>query len=86
MEIANIFKTKPDSVNAQGTKFWLDKFSTDYAKDKGLKNTKVFYIEDKKEYQTRVIIKDNKYESENQVLESIFYKIDLLAYLEKDKR
>ena len=81
----DIFKTKPDFINAQGTEFWLDKFSTYYAKKKGLKNTKVFYLKDKKGYKTRVIIKDGKYGDESQSLEGIGIKIDLLAFLEKEK-
>lgn len=85
MEV-DIFKTKPDFINAQGTKFWLDKFNTDYAKNKGLKNTKVFYLKDKKGYKTRTIIKDGKYKSENQSLEAIGIKIDLLAFLEKEEK
>ncbi len=82
----DIFQTKPDFVNEQGTKFWLDKFNTDYAKKKGLKNTKVFFLEDKKGYKTRVIIKNGKYKSEGQVLENIGIKIDLMAFLIKKEK
>ena len=79
----DIFKTKPDLINIEGTNFWLDRSSTNYAKKKGLKNTKVFYLKDRKGYKTRVIIKDGKYEGEDQTIDGIGIKIDLLAFLEK---
>ena len=71
----------PDKINKEGTRFWLDKCTTDYAKQKGLKGIKVFIIEDRNGYQTRVITKGKKYLYEHQNLEAIGIRIDMLTLL-----
>lgn len=85
MNILNdIFLTQPDAINKEGTKFWLDKDMTAYAKEKNLKNIKVFYMQNKHGEKTRAIIENNEYIYDSQLLESIAVKIDMLAMIKEN--
>jgi hypothetical protein len=79
----DIFSTKPDFINEQGSKFWLDKSSTNYAKTKKLKNIQVLLAENKKGDKTRIITENGKPIYDSQLLENIGMRIDLLAMLKK---
>ena len=79
----DIFKTKPYFVNELGTKFWLDKSSIDYAKEKKLKEVKVYYLEDKKGYKTRAIVQNHKYVFESQKLEDIVVHLDIMSLIKE---
>ena len=79
----DIFETKPDAVNKEGTSFWLDKDTTNYAKQIGLKNVKVLYLKTKGGYITRVIIENNDYVFENQRLEDIGVHLDMMRVIKE---
>ena len=53
------FHKKPDFVNEQGVKWWLDKSLTMYAVDKGLQ-VQVFLVEEPNGYKTRLIIENGE--------------------------
>ena len=77
--LQDIFETKPDAVNSEGTSFWIDKEATRYATDKGLTGIKVMYLRDKTGYKTRVVVKDQKYIFESQKLEDLYVHLDILV-------
>ncbi len=74
------FESEPHAVNEEGTKFWLDKDTTNYARLKGLKDVVVFIFESKDGYQARCITENGKWLDEDRTLEGIGVKIDLLAF------
>jgi len=75
----DIFKTKPHYINSQGTKFWLDTTSTDYAKLKKLRNVQVYCAENTAMEKTRIIVKDNELVYSNTDLEAIGAHLDIMS-------
>ncbi|TXG86114.1 MAG: hypothetical protein E6R13_01120 [Spirochaetes bacterium] len=77
-----LFETNPDFINTEGTKWWIEKCSTQYAHDsKGIYlDVQVWLVETIDGYRTYVIIDKQKaciiYSS--QLLESIGVYIDIL--------
>ena len=71
----------PDTVNAEGTKFWKDHASTNYAKAQGLKDAVVWLTEAFADgYRTRLLLVDGQVVADEQSVESLGVKIDLLAF------
>jgi len=79
----DIFSTKPDVINEKGTKFWLDKDLTNYAREKGLKNIQVLYAQTIKGYKSRIITENKIPIYDSQLYENIAVKIDILAMIQK---
>lgn len=74
----------PDFVNELGVKWWLDETTTDYAKQRGLLNTKVWLLEEQNGHRIYVITEDDKIVGESQQLEAIGCKLDVLGFLSKE--
>ena len=75
---------KPDSVNAQGVKWWIDKELTLYANKPdqfgvALHNWKVFMVEEKDGNRIRLLIDDkNSVVDANKAVEPLACKIDFI--------
>jgi len=82
---ANIYTMPPDFVNEQGTEFWLDKSSSEYAHTKGLTTTNVYFVRHKDGGKTRLIIDNHlgKYLGEDTSIEGISTKLDMI-YLDRN--
>ena len=71
----------PDVVNAEGTKFWKDHSSTNYATAQGLKDAVVWITEAFADgYRTRLLIIDGQVVADEQSVEALGVKIDILAF------
>ncbi len=81
--LKDIFETTPEAINKKGTCFWLDNFSTNYAKEIDLKDVKVFFLKDKSGYKTRVIVEKGEYVFENQKLEDICVHLDIMKAIKE---
>lgn len=73
------FDRQPDAVNEAGHKFWLDKSTTQYARDKGLADVQVLFVERSDGYQTRIIAQGGEAIYEDQSLEGIGVQLDIMA-------
>jgi hypothetical protein len=74
---------KPDFVNEEGTKWWLDKGTTEYARKEdingiALPDVTIFLIEDKKGWRTYLITQGQNSIFECQRLEGIGAHIDMM--------
>lgn len=76
--------TSPDAVNAEGTKWWLDRDSTGYGANKGLK-VQVWCVETPDGKKSRLITNKGQIVFESTKLESIGYHLDMLAFLAQSK-
>lgn len=75
-------KREPDAVNEMGVKFWFDPDLTQYAKQKGLKNVQVFFVEhDGKKF--RGIAQDGQLVFESTRYEDTCFHIDIMAAYEQ---
>ena len=74
--------TDPYFVNDEGTKWWKDQHTTDYATRKDNNDISLevycFYIESITGYRTRVLVDRNGVLCEDQTLEGIGSKIDVI--------
>jgi len=78
-------KPEPYALNDEGTKFWMDDYSTELIQKKGLEY-EVMFAETKDGYKTRAIIdKEQGIMFESQQLESIFIHADVFAYLKRSE-
>ncbi|MDO8610996.1 MAG: hypothetical protein Q7R95_10735 [bacterium] len=69
---------KPDFINGAGIKWWLDKPTTKYAKNK-LKNATVWIVQEPNGYITRLLLIEKDIVAEHQTLEGMACEIDILA-------
>ena len=77
------FNDEPDYVNDEGTKWWLDKSTTDWAQRKDAHGTsldmEVWLVETKDGYMARLLLDaDLRIIDEQQNLEQLAVKIDML--------
>lgn len=70
----------PDFVNSDGVKWWHEKSLSHYAFSKGFTDTNVWIIERLDGYKTFVFTDNKIILAEDNTLEGIGIKIDLLAY------
>jgi len=82
---------EPDFVNEKGVKWWLDKAISDYAQKADQNGIKVdatgFVIEMQNGFRSYVLLsKGGKILSDDQKLEAIYCKIDILKLAEKYDR
>lgn len=73
----------PDSVNEEGTKWWFDKNTTDYARRPNsngttLDDVMVFIVETKDGYRTRLLVEKGEIIWEGQKLEAACGAIDIM--------
>ena len=81
-----LWENEPDFINEEGVKWWLDKSTTEYAREEDLNGTKldvkVWAVELPDKTRTRVIIdSDNNIICDNQSLEAILIRIDAAKIL-----
>ena len=77
------FNDEPDFINEQGTKYWVDKPTTQYAQRENLNGVSldmvVYLAETENGYMARLLIdKDQNIIAEEQNLEQLAVKIDML--------
>lgn len=90
--LTDIFATPPYFVNEEGTKWWVDKELTQYARKEDKNgvslNMTCFIIETKVGYRTRVLVSNvvgsTSILEEDQLYEGMAMKIDLRKYLKHD--
>lgn len=74
------FSTPPDFVNEKGIKWWIDKDTTEYARNPDNNgiclNVRCFLVQETSGRKTRVIVSDNSIIYENQNYEAFCTKID----------
>lgn len=84
-----LHEKKPDFVNEEGTKWWLDKSLIDWADRGDFKLTDLGYrfwlIEFKTGNRTRLITRDDQVIYDNTSAEAIACRIDVLRLLAQDK-
>ena len=72
---------QPEFVNEKGVKWWQDKETTDYAKRKKL-DAVCWFVEEPNRRRTRILVsKKGEVLEENQSLEGMCCKIDVLKFL-----
>ena len=81
-----IFDRKPDFVNEQGTKWWLDEISTDYAKSKELDIVTIFFAKNIKGEAEYMIFEGEKPVYNTTSREDVGIKIDIMALHESFKK
>lgn len=86
-EILGIDLEKPDAINEKGIKFWLDKKTTDYAKEKdlhgrSLKNIQVMFVQFPSGKMARLITENGEPIYEDGTLEGIGMKIDIMKAMQ----
>jgi len=84
------FADEPDFINEDGTKWWLDKSTTDWAKRKDSHGTSldmiVYLVEKADGYMTRLLLdSEGNLIDEQQNLEQLAVKIDMLKAYERMK-
>jgi len=79
----DVFATKPDAINAEGTSFWLDKDSMEYVQHIKLKNVQVLFLKTQDGYKTRVIVRNGEYLFESQKWEDILCHLDAMNFAKK---
>jgi len=82
------FSDEPDFVNDEGTKWWIDVSTTQYAQREDAHGTVldmvVYLAETKNGYMTRVLLDDDRnIVEEEQNLEALAIKIDMLKANER---
>ena len=77
--LENIWSTPPLTTNELGIKFWLDRSTTSYAKNKGLVDVVVFFTENVEGYRNRIITENQEVVWESRELEAIAAHIDIMA-------
>lgn len=77
----DITKELPDFVNAAGVRWWLEPGLTRYATSKGLNNeVRIWTVERPDGHKTRLLTEHHTVLAEDQTLEGIGLKIDLMAF------
>ena len=84
------FDKEPDFINDEGTKWWIDKVTTQYAQKEDSQGTKLpnvhcFYIELKTGEKLYVLVENNEIIYETQSLEQVGIQIDILKLLKRSK-
>ncbi len=73
----------PDFVDDEGVKWWFEPTLTNYAINKGFNDGKVWVVERPDGYRTRLFTEGSDLLAEDQTIEGICFKIDLLAKAKK---
>ena len=84
------FSGKPNFINEQGVKYWLDQSTSDYANRADIYGTrlkgKAFFVERPDGFKTRLFIGETQdILADDQTLDGIATKIDLLKFIKRDK-
>lgn len=74
-KLSDIFNKKPDFVK-RGVKFWKDKDTTNYIKQKRLRGVSAFFMEDTHGFRARILCEKGKRLWEDLVLEDIGCAVD----------
>ncbi|RJQ30314.1 hypothetical protein C4565_00585 [Candidatus Parcubacteria bacterium] len=74
----------PDHVNDKGVKWWVDKDTTRYAREKLGDNVVVWYTEEPNGRRTRLLTVGDEIEFETQQLEGMLFHIDMLNLVRKE--
>ena len=75
----------PDFVNEDGVKWWKDSRTNEYARNKGI-DLHCFAVETPDKCRTYLLLDNEKYIiHDSSSLESVLIKIDVLAYLNRNK-
>lgn len=70
----------PDFVNADGVKWWHEMSLTAYALSKGFVGVRVWSVERPDGYRTRLFTKGDEVLADDQTLDGMALKIDLMAF------
>jgi hypothetical protein len=76
----DIKKDAPDFTNDDGVQWWYEPTLTRYALSKGLADTKVWTVHRPDGHRTRLLTTGQNILAEDQTLEGLGLKIDLLAF------
>lgn len=84
----DIWNQPPIFINDEGTKWWDDEDTTQYARKKtqsgkSLPDAIAYLIETKDGYRSRVVVYQGQIVAEDQTLDGIGSKIDILKFLEE---
>lgn len=85
-----LWTKKPDFINEEGTKWWIDQLTTDFAVKEDQFGTSLssicYCIETKDGYRTRVLVskETNEIIAEHQTLDGLGTEIDILKMLRRD--
>lgn len=87
--IGSVFDTEPDFVNEIGVKWWRDTYTTQYAQKKDSQGTSLdavcYYVEEVSGKRTRLLVhRSGTILADDQSLEGIGIKIDILKMLQRD--
>jgi hypothetical protein len=74
-------KDAPDFTNDDGVQWWREPTLTRYALSKGLADMKVWTVHKPDGHRTRLLTEGRNVLAEDQTLEGLGIKIDLLAFL-----
>lgn len=74
---------KPDFVNDEGVKWWIDKHESHYARHKLGTDAAVWYVQETSGRRTRLLTENNEILHEDQALEGMACYIDILAIARK---
>lgn len=83
--------SKPDAVNEDGCKFWLDKSTTEYARKPDSFGTKLedwsaMLVQEPNGRRTRILVNErHEIRAEDQMLAGIFSKIAVFKMLKRDE-
>ena len=83
----DIWEKEPVYTNQEGTKWWDDEDTTQYARQKTLKGkslpeAKAYFVETKDGYRSRVLVDKGMIIAESQQIDGIGTQIDILKFLE----
>lgn len=86
----NKTEPKPDFVNAEGTKWWINKTITDYARQENqfgirLMDVTGWIVETLSGYKTFLLTENNEIIAESPTLEAVGAKIDVIKF-QRQKR
>ena len=87
--IIDVFDREPDFINEIGVKWWRDEHTTSYAHKPDIHGTTLiatcFYVEEPSGRRSRVLISKDCILADDQSLEGIAIKIDVLKLLKRDR-
>ena len=71
---------EPDFANDEGVKWWHEQEMTRYAHNKGLTGVRVWTVERQDGYKTRLLTEGSEILADDQTVEGLGIKIDVLAF------
>ena len=86
----NLKENEPDFVNEEGTKWWKERYLTDWAQNPDMFNTTLpmvaYTIETKEGYRSFVLIDAEGIVDSSQSSEAIACKIDVLKFIKRESQ